>query len=132
MRHGWVGIDLDGTLANYDSWKGIDHIGDPIPFGLGYVTYLLDRGVEVKIVTARVQEGPEAIQHIKDWCLKHLGKELEVTDKKDMSMVVLIDDRVANINCEHCMAKYNVLSVGNDVEKHWASSAAPPMEFARD
>jgi len=24
-------VDLDGTLAFYDSWKGIDHIGDPLP-----------------------------------------------------------------------------------------------------
>ena len=28
---GWVGVDLDGTLAQYDGWKGVDHIGDPVP-----------------------------------------------------------------------------------------------------
>ena len=26
-----VCVDLDGVLAKYDGWKGIDHIGDPIP-----------------------------------------------------------------------------------------------------
>ena len=28
---GTIAVDLDGTLARYDGWKGIDHIGDPIP-----------------------------------------------------------------------------------------------------
>ena len=26
----WIGVDLDGTLARYDGWKGIEHIGEPI------------------------------------------------------------------------------------------------------
>ena len=26
----WIGFDLDGTLAEYDGWKGIEHIGKPI------------------------------------------------------------------------------------------------------
>jgi len=25
-------VDLDGTLAMYDGWRGSDHIGDPVPF----------------------------------------------------------------------------------------------------
>ena len=28
---GWYGFDLDGTLAKYDGWKGIDHIGARSP-----------------------------------------------------------------------------------------------------
>lgn len=27
----WLGVDLDGTLAVYDKWRGIEHIGAPIP-----------------------------------------------------------------------------------------------------
>jgi len=27
---GWYGFDLDGTLAKYDKWEGIDHIGEPV------------------------------------------------------------------------------------------------------
>ena len=27
---GWIGVDLDGTLAHYGGWIGPDHIGDPI------------------------------------------------------------------------------------------------------
>ena len=26
----WVGVDLDGTLAHWDGWKGVEHIGEPI------------------------------------------------------------------------------------------------------
>lgn len=26
-----VCIDLDGVLAHYDGWKGVEHIGDPLP-----------------------------------------------------------------------------------------------------
>lgn len=27
---GWIGVDLDGTLAEYTGWKGVEHIGEPI------------------------------------------------------------------------------------------------------
>jgi hypothetical protein len=27
---GWIGVDLDGTLAQYGEFKGRDHIGEPI------------------------------------------------------------------------------------------------------
>lgn len=27
---GWIGVDLDGTLAEYDGWKGPDEIGAPV------------------------------------------------------------------------------------------------------
>ena len=26
----WIGFDLDGTLAEYNGWEGIEHIGKPI------------------------------------------------------------------------------------------------------
>ena len=26
---GWIGVDLDGTLAHYDKWRGVEHVGDP-------------------------------------------------------------------------------------------------------
>ena len=31
MSGGWIGVDLDGTLAHYNGWKGIEHVGDPVP-----------------------------------------------------------------------------------------------------
>ena len=27
----WIGVDLDGTLAEWDGWHGHQHVGEPIP-----------------------------------------------------------------------------------------------------
>lgn len=94
---GWVAIDLDGTLAVYNKWRGIHHIGEPVPAMLRHVLDLLHAGIEVRIFTARVQEGPEAIRAIEDWCIRHIGQVLPVTNVKDMSMVYMLDDRAFNV-----------------------------------
>lgn len=104
MNKGWIGIDLDGTLAQYETWQGIEHIGAPILTTLMFVKQMLAEGVSVKIVTARCQEGPIAIATVQQWCIKHLGECLPVTDRKDMNMVMLIDDRTYNPNCVRCVS----------------------------
>lgn len=54
MTSGWIGVDLDGTLAQYDGWKGCSHIGEPIPAMLARVKEWLANGVDVRIFTARI------------------------------------------------------------------------------
>ena len=93
MSRSWVGIDLDGCLAYYDNWQGIEHIGEPIQPIQQLVKDMLARGIDVRIFTARAYEGPEAIPPIQAWCKKHLGQMLPVTNVKDFAMVALIDDR---------------------------------------
>ena len=58
---GWYGFDLDGTLAKYDGWKGIDHIGEPVKPMVELMKRMHDEGKVVKIMTARVtpRENPE-------------------------------------------------------------------------
>lgn len=58
---GWYGFDLDGTLAKYDGWRGIDHIGEPVKPMVDLIKRMHDEGKVVKIVTARVapKEKPE-------------------------------------------------------------------------
>lgn len=58
---GWIGFDLDGTLAKYDGWKGIDHIGEPVKPMVDLIKRMHDEGKVVKIMTARVapKEKPE-------------------------------------------------------------------------
>ena len=51
---GWIGFDLDGTLAKYDGWNGIDHIGEPIGPMVSLIKVLHAEGKTVKILTARV------------------------------------------------------------------------------
>ena len=53
---------------------------------------------KVKIFTARVayrNEGQRTL--IKEWCLKHIGRELEVTCMKDQGMRELWDDRAVSV-----------------------------------
>lgn len=90
MKRGWIGVDLDGTLAVYDGWIGFQHIGAPIPYMVCFVRSLLDQGKTVKIFTARA-DGPH--EPIKAWCREHLGVELEITNVKDRWMELLYDDR---------------------------------------
>ena len=52
--NGWYGFDLDGTLAVYNGWKGIDHIGAPIKPMVDRIKRMHDEGKVVKIMTARV------------------------------------------------------------------------------
>lgn len=93
---GWIGVDLDGTLAYYDGWKGPDHIGDPLPEMVKRVTHWLSQGVEVRIFTARASV-PEQVPPIQAWCLRHIGLVLPVTNVKDFGMVELWDDRAVRV-----------------------------------
>ena len=96
---GWIGVDLDGTLAEYGGWKGADHIGSPIPLMVERVKAWLANGIEVRIFTARVwgddRDGVAAI--IQDWCEQHIGQRLAVTCTKDYGMVELWDDRAVQV-----------------------------------
>ncbi len=103
---GWIGVDLDGTLAMYDHWRGPDHIGEPIPAMVERVKRWLAEGVEVRIFTARVSDDgtPErmadamvARNAVKAWCAKHLGRVVPVTNIKDYAMLELWDDRAVQV-----------------------------------
>jgi hypothetical protein len=100
---GWIGIDLDGTLAHYTTWHTPDHIGAPIPRMVHLVKLLLDAGWDVRILTARVgpQKQPQdrvyAAQAIRAWTMKHLGQELPCTHEKDFAMVWMFDDRCTQV-----------------------------------
>lgn len=103
MGHsGWIGVDLDGTLAVYDGWKGPTHIGPPVPRMLQRVRDWLLDGKTVKIVTARVgnleeRELVTARGAIERWCEEHIGEALEVTAAKDFMMIELWDDRCVQV-----------------------------------
>lgn len=93
---GWIGVDLDGTLAYYVEWLGPEHIGEPIPLMLERVKKWLVEGREVRIFTARASI-PEQIPTVEAWCLKHVGVKLQVTNCKDFQMFELWDDRCVQV-----------------------------------
>lgn len=96
---GWIGVDLDGTLAVYNGWDG-GKIGAPIPAMVERVRTWLREGNEVRIFTARVstcnrdaEEARDQARLIREWCFEHVGVVLPVTCEKDFAMVELWDDR---------------------------------------
>jgi len=97
---GWIGIDLDGTLAHYEGWVDINTVGEPIPAMLERVERWIAHGIKVKILTARVSvkdPNDTARKVVQAWTMKHLGVELEVTNCKDFGMVRLYDDRAIQV-----------------------------------
>lgn len=98
---GWIGVDLDGTLAFYDGWKGVEHIGAPINAMVERIHYWLDAGIEVRIFTARVSgmtsDAKLAERYIQDWLEKHGLPRLAVTCRKDFRCIEIWDDRAVQV-----------------------------------
>lgn len=92
----WIGVDLDGTLAHYDKWRGAEHIGEPILPMVRRVQQWLDEGKDVRIFTARAHE-PGQIPYVEKWCVEVFGRVLPVTNTKDFGMVMLWDDRCVRV-----------------------------------
>ena len=98
---GWIGVDLDGTLAVYDGWRGAEHIGPPVPAMMRRVRDWLAEGVTVKVFTARVAipepDRSTAIRVIHEWLERHGLPRLDVTNVKDLAMSELSDDRAVGV-----------------------------------
>lgn len=109
---GWIGVDLDGTLAEYNGWTGnpLD-IGDPVPRMVERVKQWRREGKQVWIFTARVSPAPwmhpsyeDMYQYLEDirasistWSQKHLGEALPIVYSKNPSMIELWDDRAVQV-----------------------------------
>lgn len=111
----FVGVDLDGTLAEHHGWVPPGQIGAPIPLMVDRVKLWLSQGVDVRIFTARACDGglPEGKEYvriataaIREWCLEHIGQELPITCTKDWRMVEFWDDRAIQVieNTGQCVA----------------------------
>jgi hypothetical protein len=119
-NNGWIGVDLDGTLAHYDTWEKWNVFGPPIRLMVNRVRKWLDEGKTVKIFTARVTvynpksnwtrciycyksnekySRQEMVEAIQDWCSANVkeGWRPGVTCVKDLSMVELWDDRAVGV-----------------------------------
>lgn len=117
---GWIGVDLDGTLAHYSGWND-GAIGEPVPAMLRRVEDWLAMGCDVRIFTARVaatgkrkatgeidsQEFADAQRSlIQDWTHNHLGVRMQVTAVKDFECVELWDDRAVRVEVNTGRACY--------------------------
>jgi hypothetical protein len=89
---GWIGVDLDGTLAHYDHYRGEEFVGEPIDPMVKRVRKWIAEGKDVRLFTARKPHPA-----VKKWMQDHLGKVLKITNTKDQHMQVLYDDRVVQV-----------------------------------
>ncbi len=100
-KPGWIGVDLDGTLAEYHGWVAPGDIGKPISAMVERVKLWLAEGADVRIFTARGSMGSkdnaEAYPAIERWCSEHIGVVLPITNIKDCYMIALYDDRAFRI-----------------------------------
>lgn len=101
--HGWIGVDLDGTLAKSVEAQTGEEIGVPIHPMVQLVKEWLAGGEDVRIFTARVNPNQRQVdalrarKAIEAWCERHLGKILPITHEKDWDMVLLFDDRARQV-----------------------------------
>lgn len=72
-----VCVDLDGVLAQYDGWKGVEHIGEPIPGAQDFTRQLADKYLVIVYTTRcnhEVNEGKtrsELLALVRDWLTRH-------------------------------------------------------------
>ena len=92
---GWIGCDLDSTLAVYPPDNG-QEIGTPIPRMKKRVLDWIAAGQEVRILTARASD-PRLIPPIKKWLKDNGFPDLIVTNVKDFGMLEMYDDRAVRV-----------------------------------
>jgi hypothetical protein len=95
-HEGWIGCDLDGTLAEYYPGHFGTFIGQPIPLMKTRVLKWLADGYEVRIMTARATDEMQ-VMLIKQWLVDNGFPPLEVTNMKDYNMLELWDDRAVQV-----------------------------------
>ena len=118
---GWIGVDLDGTLAEYTG--DISYIGKPILPMLDRVKKWIADSSEDRILTARA--GAKAsCKQIRSW-LRNVGlPELPITDRKDFSTIALWDDRAEQVICntgEVVMPSYGKQDSIRTISEGWES-----------
>lgn len=108
QKRRWIAVDFDGTLATFGCNWSEDYraTGQPIPAMVERVKQWIADGEDVRIFTARMDcyhpkfpnLTPAAVRRpIQVWCMKHLGKYLRVTNKKDYWCKALYDDRAVQV-----------------------------------
>lgn len=102
-RNGWIGVDLDGTLAEHV--RDMETIGKPVESMLARVKQWLTDGKRVRIFSARFcfpdsQWDQKQKKLLSSWCMEHgLPSSLanSATATKDPQCIAIYDDRAVAI-----------------------------------
>lgn len=92
-KESWIGVDLDGTLAMHQGYRGMKRVGAPVPEMVERIKGWLEKGIEVRIFTARITcpgYDEEVIRRFLERC--ELPRDLVITNVKDLYMIELWDD----------------------------------------
>jgi len=102
-----VCVDLDGVLAQYDKWRGIDHIGDPVPGALAFakqlskiasITVFSSRCAQDVLEGSRITPGQLRVKVI-EWLEKHKFPYTDVyIGQGKPRAAAFIDDR--GVHCD--------------------------------
>jgi hypothetical protein len=105
-----VCVDLDGVLAKYDKWKGVDHFGKPIDGALEFmqklakiseITIFTSRCAQDVLEGSRITPGQLRIKVI-EWLEKHGFPYTDVyIGQGKPRAAAFIDDRAVHCNPQH-------------------------------
>lgn len=124
-------VDLDGVVAQYDGWKGVDHIGEPIPGAVEF-TVALAHFADVVIFTTRCNpevNKPEAahllVNRVRDWLDKHsityhhiysgVGKPIASAYVDDRSVVCRPQKDIENQDFDTALRLCRALAAGHEL-----------------
>ena len=93
---GWMGVELDGTLAYHTAGQPLDVIGEPIAKMRMRVQQWLMTGMDVRLFTARASD-PAQLPRIKAWLKQHQLEKMKITCEKDFAMSQFWDDRAVHV-----------------------------------
>lgn len=89
-----IAVDFDGTLAQYDRWRGAGSVGAPIGGAIEFLRWLDNMGHEPWIYSARASE-PAGRLAIEEWVVKYGVDDIVkgITHEKLYRFSLFIDDR---------------------------------------
>ena len=96
----WIGVDLDGTLAEEQDPFDPLTIGKPVPEMVEKVKKALEDGVEVRVFTARLADEKlrgQIREKIREYTREHIGRELDSTSEKDPGLREIWDDKARRV-----------------------------------
>ncbi len=121
-----IAVDLDGTLAYYDGWRGVDKIGHVIPEVLNALRMAQAEGAETWLFTARVSDPADAYtagMYIKKWLAENNISVNGVTAVKHKFFSEFWDDRAIQViknTGEFVMYPYETPMAGLSGNDHMA------------
>jgi hypothetical protein len=111
-----IAVDLDGTLAEYDGWKGVQYIGKPISAMANRVKQWHAQGKTVVIFTARVSGDDAEVSRecIEAWLIGNGLPELEITAVKRKQFIEFWDDRAIQVERNTGRVIYSPTLIADD------------------